>query len=193
MQNNYTEGKLFEKLNLSLEPLGKGEYENCTFKNCDFSNADLSDYKFYGCVFFGCNMSLAKLYKTAFMDVSFKECKLLGLLFENCNEHGITISFENCNLTHASFFKRKIKKTIFKKCMLQEVDFSECDLSGALFDNCDLMQAKFERSILEKADFRTAYNYALDPEINKLKKAKFAQSGLAGLLHKYDLDIDAHS
>jgi len=30
----------------------------------------------------------------------------------------------------------------------------------------------------------------IDPELNRIKKAKFSQSGLAGLLEKYDLEID---
>jgi uncharacterized protein YjbI with pentapeptide repeats len=72
---------------------------------------------------------------------------------------------------------------------MHEVDFSESDLSNATFDNCDLLTATFDRTVLEKADFRTAYNYAIDPENNRIKKARFSTAGLAGLLFKYDLDI----
>jgi hypothetical protein len=43
---------------------------------------------------------------------------------------------------------------------------------------------------LEKVDFRTAVNYAFDPNSNKIKKAKFSLMGLAGLLSKYDIDIE---
>ena len=73
--------------------------------------------------------------------------------------------------------------------MLSEVDFTECDLSEAKFINCDLTGAKFEQTILEKADFSTAYNFAIDPEINQMKKAKFSSFGLPGLLVKYGLEI----
>jgi len=44
-------------------------------------------------------------------------------------------------------------------------------------------------TFLKKRDFRSAYNYALDPEINRIKKAKFSREGLPGLLHKYNIDI----
>jgi len=71
------------------------------------------------------------------------------------------------------------------------MDFADADLSGAVFDNCDLYQAAFNYTNLEKADFRTAYNYSIDPEINRIKKAKFSISGLPGLLHKFDIDIQA--
>lgn len=186
----YTQEKTFDKINFTLEPLAKGEYENCVFSNCDLSNADLTDMKFFDCDFTACNLSLAKLTRTMFRDVKFKDCKLLGLLFENCNEFGFTVSFENCNLNHSSFYQKKIKKTWFKNSQLQEVDFIQSDLTAALLDKCDLTGAKFENTILEKADLRTSFNYSIDPEINRLKKAKFALSEIAGLLYKYDIEID---
>jgi len=66
----------------------------------------------------------------------------------------------------------------------------ETDLTGAVFDNCDLTQAIFDHTILEKADFRTSYNYSFDPEINRIKKAKFSVPEVSGLLDKYDIDIE---
>jgi fluoroquinolone resistance protein len=63
-------------------------------------------------------------------------------------------------------------------------------LVGAVFYNCDLSAAVFENTHLEKADFRTAYNYHLDPESNRLKGAKFSFHGLPGLLGKYGLEIE---
>ena len=71
-----------------------------------------------------------------------------------------------------------------------EVDFTEADLTGALFDNCDLSQARFERTNLEKADLRSSRNFSIDPEINKIKKAKFSIHGITGLLDKYEIEID---
>jgi fluoroquinolone resistance protein len=44
--------------------------------------------------------------------------------------------------------------------------------------------------LLEKADFRTAYNYSIDPEKNRIKKAKFSIFGVTGLLDKYDIEIE---
>jgi hypothetical protein len=43
---------------------------------------------------------------------------------------------------------------------------------------------------LEKADIRTSHNYTIDPEKNKVKKAKFSIHGIAGLLDKYDIEIE---
>jgi uncharacterized protein YjbI with pentapeptide repeats len=69
------------------------------------------------------------------------------------------------------------------------MDFAECDLTSAIFNNCDLMQTIFDRTILEKADLSAAFNYTIDPEINKIAKAKFSATGLAGLLTKYNIVI----
>lgn len=79
---------------------------------------------------------------------------------------------------------------MFKNCQVQEVEFIEADLTMVLFDNCDLMRAVFENTILEKADLRTSYNYSIDLETNRVKKAKFSVTGLPGLLNKYDLHIE---
>ncbi|MGB5462457.1 MAG: pentapeptide repeat-containing protein, partial [Aureibaculum sp.] len=34
------------------------------------------------------------------------------------------------------------------------------------------------------------YNYSIDPEKNPIKKAKFSQDGIGGLLDKYDIVIE---
>jgi uncharacterized protein YjbI with pentapeptide repeats len=92
-------------------------------------------------------------------------------------------------LNHSSFYKTKIKKTLFQNSQLQETDFTECDLTNSVFDKCDLMNATFDNTILEKADLRTSYNFSIDPERNNIKKAKFTLQGVPGLLNKYDIDI----
>ena len=68
-------------------------------------------------------------------------------------------------------------------------DFAETDLTSAVFDNSNLSQAIFDNTIIEKADFRTAYSYSIDPEINRIKKAKFSIAGISGLLDKYDIEL----
>jgi fluoroquinolone resistance protein len=48
----------------------------------------------------------------------------------------------------------------------------------------------FNRTNLEKCDFRTAFDYSIDPETNRLKNARFSTSGISGLLDKYNLIIE---
>lgn len=187
---NYIENKVFEKINYSEKELPKGEYDNCSFVDCTFSNSDLSNIPFIECKFNNCDFSMAKVKGTALKDVKFIRCKLLGLNFNDCNDFLLSVEFEDSLLNFASFYKLKLKNTKFKNCNLQETDFTETDLTRSVFDNCDLSRAIFEHTVLEKVDFRTAHNYSIDPEENRLKKAKFSRTGVIGLLNKYDIDID---
>lgn len=84
----------------------------------------------------------------------------------------------------------KMKKTVFVRCLLRQVDFSEADVSQSVFDGCDLADAAFDGTVMEKADLRKAFNYSIDPERNKVKKARFALEGVRGLLNKYDINIE---
>ena len=73
---------------------------------------------------------------------------------------------------------------------MQEVDLVDCDLTNATFLNCDLAGTVFENTILENADLRTSFNYSIDPDQNRIKKAKFSLAGIPGLLNKYDIEIE---
>jgi fluoroquinolone resistance protein len=185
MEKIFIEEKTYDKGNFTVNPLRPGEYENCTFLNCDFSNTKLSEIKLISCSFFNCNLSLVQLNGTILRDVSFKDCKMLGLLFYTCNDFGLAVNFDTCNLNHSSFYNRKIRKTTFKNSKLEDVD-----LTSSSFDGCDLTNAKFENSIIEKVDFRGASHYSVDPAKNRIKKAKFSLSGLPGLLDVYDIEIE---
>ncbi|MCD8538426.1 MAG: pentapeptide repeat-containing protein [Leadbetterella sp.] len=170
--------------------LQRGEYENCTFTNCDLAESDFTGFKFIDSVFEGCNLSMIKLAATAFQDVSFKDCKMLGIRFDTASGFGLSFSFENCRLDHSSFFRLKLRKTRFTNCEMEGVDFGEADLTEAVFENVKLVKAIFDNTILEKADLRMASGFSIDPERNKLKKTKFAQSNIAGLLDKYGIQVD---
>ena len=189
MNRILTEDKSFEKIDFTVKPLPKADYEYCTFLNCNFSNADLSEILFLDCEFIGCNLSNADLNKTLLRDINFKDYKMLGLRLDTCNGFGLAFYFENCALNHSSFYKTNLKKIIFRNSHLHEVDFTEADLTSAVFDNCDLQNAHFENTILEKADLRSSFNYSIDPEKNNIKKARFSLREIPGLLGKYDIEI----
>jgi len=184
------EDKTFDGVIFSEKQSPRIEYADCLFTNCNFSKADLSNDDFMDCHFKGCNFSLAVMENTGMKNNRFTDCKAVGIDFSRCNNFNFSVSFENCPLDYCSFFQKKMKKAVFTDCSLKETDFTETDLTQAIFKNCDLMNASFMHTILEKADFRTARNYALDPEMNKIKKAKFSSPGIAGLLAKYDISIE---
>lgn len=184
--------KTFDRQDFTQRALPAGEYEDCIFNHCDLSNTDLSGIHFSECTFTGCNLSMATLKRTVFREVKFEDCKMLGLRFDNCDQFIFSISTERCILNYSVFYQTKLKKTIFRNNSMVETDFSQCDLTNATFDNCELAGATFDNTILEKADFRTSFNYSIDPDKNKIKKARFSRSGIVGLLDKYDIEIDPH-
>lgn len=190
MDSQYYEDHTFEDLVHAEEDLSGKEFEGCEFLRCDFSKSNFSGTVFVDCVFRDCNLSLVKLNDAALKTVGFYDCKLVGADLGKCSDFLFTVSFQNCQIDYSSFFKKKMKGTRFVDCSLKESDFTSADLTSATFQNCDLQKASFSQTALEKADFRTAYNYAFDPEINRVKGAKFSHTGIAGLLTKYDIKID---
>lgn len=186
----FAEDQHFQGISYVEVALTKGEYENCTFSNCIFANSSLSFINFINCDFINCDFSLAYVKNTAFNDSKIKDCKLVGVKFEECSTFGFAINFEKCQLNLSSFYKLGLKNTKFKDCNLEEVDFGEANLGGVVFNNCNLLGAKFDHTFLEKVDFRSAYNFSIDPEKNKIKKAKFLSTSLAGLLEKYTIEIE---
>lgn len=190
MKFDLFEDKKIENKDFISEPMPKGTYDHCQFLNCDFSGTDLSAFRFIECSFKNCNLSLAKIHQTAFRDVHFAECKMLGLHFDTSNALGFEIHCEKSILNNCIFYGWNLKKTIFRDCSLKEVDFAQSDLTSAVFDQCDLLDANFERTKMEKADFRTAFNYSIDPENNMIKKAKFSLPAVTGLLHRYNIIIE---
>jgi fluoroquinolone resistance protein len=119
----------------------------------------------------------------------FKGCKLLAVNFSKCNDFLFSVGFENCILDYASFMGKKMLKIKFNKCSLKEVSFSQANLSGSIFKDTDLTGAVFNRTDLTSANFVTAFNFDIDPEINTLKKASFALTGLEGLLARHQIKV----
>jgi uncharacterized protein YjbI with pentapeptide repeats len=182
--------KTFEKVSYPNSAISNREFEGCVFKNCDFSNADFSQNRFTDCQFVGCNLAMLKLNRSTLHDVTFRECKLTGIDFSKCEEFLFTVRFENCLLDYASFLKRKMPKTYFINSSLKNAVFEGATLTKAVFDNTDLAGAVFEGAQLNEANLVTAYNYTIDPEVCNIKKARFSQSGLSGLLTKYGIRIE---
>ncbi|RJE71527.1 pentapeptide repeat-containing protein [Reichenbachiella sp. MSK19-1] len=189
MSDGYFDEQIYTTVDFGAESWESGEYVDCTFKNCNMSGLDLSGDTFATTEFIGCDLSMSKLAHTSFKEVHFKDCKLMGLHFDDCNPFLLDFVFEGCVLDFSSFFRLNIKKTRFENCKMEKVDFTQTDLTQSLFKECNLSQAVFDRSGLEKCDFRTAYGYALDPDINAIKGAKFSKEGAIGLLSKYKIDI----
>lgn len=182
--------KTFEKITYISKRINNREFEDCVFKNCDFSNSDFSNNSFMDCEFIECNLSMTQLGGSSLKTVNFRNCKLMGIQFQACQDFLFNVQFQDCILDYSSFANKKMPKTKFNSCSLKEVTFIGTNLTSSVFGNCNLDNAIFNDTILAGADFTTAYNYKIDPEFNPMKKAKFSSQGIAGLLDKYDIKIE---
>jgi len=133
---------------------------------------------------------MASVANSAFRNVTFRNCKMLGINFEECSQFGISFRFEECNLSHASFFGGKFRKTTFTKSRLHEVIFTESDLVNSVLDECDLSRAVFDQTQLEGADFRTSFNFSINPNQNRMKRSRFSLHGAASLLEIFGIKTE---
>lgn len=83
-----------------------------------------------------------------------------------------------------------MKNTPFSGSKLKDVHFTNTILIGADFSDVDLTGAIFHNSDLSKAEFSKATRYTIDPQTNKIKKAKFSLPEALGLLQAFDIMID---
>lgn len=164
-------------------------FTSCSFHSCNFSEAILRNAKFCGCIFLNCNLSLPKLEGCRFQDAQFVECKIVGAEFFKCEKTFFSTSFKKCLLQYCNFSDLNMKNVSFKESLLKEnhfintilngADFTDVDLAGTIFHNCDLC----------KADFSSAMQYDIDPQTNKIKKAKFSLPEVVGLLRGFNITI----
>ncbi|MBK8627142.1 MAG: pentapeptide repeat-containing protein [Saprospiraceae bacterium] len=186
MNNYYDEIIKPEKIKQQLE---KAEYEKCIIRDFDINAAILSGYVFIDCVFDGCNLSLCKLHQTALRNVIFKNCKLLGMKWDECQSFMFSVHFENSNLDMSNFYGLRLKKSKFISCSLKEVDFTEADMMDAILDDCDCSGAVFDQTNLTNADLSTSQQYIINPTQNNVKNSKFSWPAASGLLVNFGVKI----
>ncbi len=189
MSSNYILDTQVNNKIFSEKDLMYRDFERCTFTGCDFTQCNYLGVAFTDCEFVNCNFTEAKINYVAFRDVMFTGCNFTGVNFAMVDTLFFKFEFKDCTLDYAKFYTLKIKGTVFTNCSLIAVDFMNTDLTDVLFDNCDLHRSYFMDTIAYKTDFTTSYNYIIDPERNRLKKAIFSQAGLKGLLSKYEIVV----
>lgn len=166
------------------------EFESCIFTNCDFSQCSFTAVTFIDCHFNSCNFTSTKINHVALRTVFFNKCTMKDVNFAMCDKLIFEVHFKDCILDFSKFYTLKMKGTTFKNTSLVAVDFMSADLTAVSFNNCDLYRAEFDKAIAEKGDFRSSYNYSINPKKTKLKKAQFSIDGLKGLLTTYDIIVE---
>ena len=164
-------------------------FEQCVFRKLDVARMIFAGASFVNCRFEDCILTRVDLKNTKLYDVNFLTCQLAHVDFGLCNAFGFHVNFQTCQLDYTVFLNRKLKKANFTDCSIKEAHFLNCDLSGSVFKGCNLELTRFEANNLTQVDFSSSYNVVLDPDDNKVKKARFSIHELPGLLTKYDLVI----
>ncbi len=189
MHADYIHDQEFKEIIFEEKTIVYKEFENCVFRNCDFRKCNFQSVIFIDCTFFDCNFQDTKINYVSLRNVFFNKCNFTSVNFAMTDQVIYEFHFKNCLLDYAKFYALKLKKMQFINCSMIAVDFMASDLTEVLFDNCNLRRAVFIDTIANKTNFETSYDYSIDPEKNKLKKAIFSVDGLKGLLEKYDLVI----
>jgi uncharacterized protein YjbI with pentapeptide repeats len=109
--------------------------------------------------------------------------------FSMCDKLIFEVHFKECHLDFSKFYTLKLKKTTFIDCSLVAVDFMSTNLTEVIFDNCDLYRSEFANANATKANFKTSYNYTIDPTKTKIRNAAFSLNEIKGLLFKHELII----
>ncbi len=179
----------YKNLTYQKEDLNFKEFEQCTFRHCDFSVCNFIAVIFIDCQFYDCNFNGAQINHVALRSVDFFGCHMKDVNFSMCDKLIFEISFTDCVLDFSKFYTLKIKETVFRNCSLVAVDFMGTDLTSVLFDRCDLYRSEFDKAVAVKTNFKTSFNYNIDPKKTKLFKAIFSLSGVKGLLFKHDIIV----
>ncbi|WP_299711383.1 pentapeptide repeat-containing protein [uncultured Tenacibaculum sp.] len=187
--NDYYDNEEFVKTNFTNEKISRSDFDSCTFKNCDFTDMHIVGSEFLECEFIDCNFSNTRLRETSFKTCHFYATKLLGVKFYGIDPFLLQMNFTGCQLDYSSFYQLKMQNFQFVNCSVKEVDFTDADLQFSYFDDCDLLGTIFENTDLRNTNFKTARNFSIDLESNKVEKAIFSKDNVANLLDKYKIKI----
>jgi uncharacterized protein YjbI with pentapeptide repeats len=171
-----------------LEYIG---FDSCVFKECDFSGALFDHCKFIDCEFVRCNLSVVRLNASRFLEVAFKECKVIGVDWTLAAWSNLQlpspITFEQCVLNDSSFFGLYLSEMTIEDCKALDVDFREGDFNESTFSGSDLSNCLFDGANLTGAHFENAENYYIDINNTRIKKATFSRLEAVSLLESLDI------
>ncbi|BDD00875.1 pentapeptide repeat-containing protein [Persicobacter psychrovividus] len=165
-------------------------FEDCEFRQCNFQSCKITDINFINVHFIDCDLSLAVFRHVKWQQVSFTNCKLMGVKQPEISKMLLSVKFINCNLMMMHLEGLALQRAVFKSCNLKEAILIDCDLRESNFEDSHLAGALIHNCDLRKADFQWATAYQIDPGHNQLKGAVFSESGLSGLLQHLDIKIN---
>lgn len=186
---DYYKEESFGKINFKEQKAESVEFYKCTFTSCIFNNSIFEDCVFEKCTFTGCDLSVVKFTGSSFIDVTFADCKMIGIDWTLVQKH-VSINFFKCLLNESSFYKMDLRSCKIEECTAHSVDFENANLSKTICCKTDFLNSKFNEADLSSADFRGALNYSINPNYTKIKKAKFSLPEAVSLLSAWNIIIE---
>ena len=126
---------------------------------------------------------------TAWRNVHFTDCKMLGLHWEHANAFGLECSFTHCTLDQNIFTGMDLRSFRFQDTSLKHADFSDANGAGISFNGCDFSDAYFENTRVENTDFRQSLNLSIRLPNNHVKGARFRLDQAPELLRMFGVVI----
>jgi uncharacterized protein YjbI with pentapeptide repeats len=185
------EQQSFAGLKLEGEEIRFKEFYGCQFTECSFLETTFGHCKFVDCEFADCDLSLCRVKGCTFSNTVFTKSQVVGVNWTEASwpRGGLLrgIDFFDCAISHSTFLGLSLRQISICGCVAHNADFAEADLSRATCTGTDFADSRFLQTDLTEADFAGARNYAISPNMNVLKKARFSLPEAISLL--YGLDI----
>jgi uncharacterized protein YjbI with pentapeptide repeats len=193
----YYENETFKSVDYDNGVVSAVFFESCRFEHCSFTETQFKKCKFHNCAFSRCDLNLAQVEESAFSQVVFDDCKLVGINWVKAawGKYDAllkrkAVDFKRCVLNYSVFMGLNLNGSMFQHCVAKEVDFSDALLRQADCTYTDFTGSRFNHTDLTEADLRNAMNYHIPPQTNTLKKARFSLPEAMALLYAMDIQID---
>jgi uncharacterized protein YjbI with pentapeptide repeats len=185
------EDQIFDGLEMAGEEVRAKEFAGCNFVGCSFLETAFVACRFVDCEFVRCDLSLCRVEGCSFTSVKVIDSQAIGVNWTEASwpTRGLfnAIGFERCALSHSTFIGLGLRRVEMVDCLTHNADFAEADLTQANCTGTDFEGSRFLHTDLTEADFAGAKNYAIAPNLNVLRKTRFALPEAMSLL--YGLDI----
>jgi|SRR3989338_8309620 len=186
--HEYTQ-KTITDLQYENETIENKKFDECVFKKCHFISCEIKNCIFIDCIFEDCVLSADLPTNSRFIDVSFKNSKIIGIDWTKAKELRNLI-FKKSSVDYCNFRFLEIKGIKIEESTAVEADFTEAKMQSSTLTGTDFEKAIFFKTDLTKSDFRNSKNYNIDPLTNKLKEARFSYPEAINLLIHLDIKVD---
>jgi uncharacterized protein YjbI with pentapeptide repeats len=142
------------------DDLSRLRTERVVFTECDFSGVNLAESEHLGSAFRNCTFKLTALWQS-----TFRQCSMLGSVFERCRMRPLTL--DEVDFTLAVLGGNDLRGVDLSGCRLRETSLVQTDLRGAVADPSLWTTASLTRARVDIAQalaYAAAHGLRMDSE-----------------------------